>query len=59
MTDEPTVLHPVVRELEQEAIRLYRAKHPDAPPWQELSDQTRTMWVAHAEQAKKESRDEQ
>jgi hypothetical protein len=49
MSDEPTVLHPVVRKLEEEAIALYRAKYPDGIPWQELADITRNMWVAHAE----------
>lgn len=50
--DEPTILHPVVRKLEQEAINLYRAKHPDGPIWQELADSTRFMWVRHAEKVR-------
>lgn len=50
MTDEPLVHHPVVRALENEAIALYRAKHPDGVLWQELADSTRQMWVVHAEQ---------
>jgi hypothetical protein len=50
MADETTAMHPVVRALEQEAINLYRAKHPDGPPWQELHADTRHMLVAHAEQ---------
>lgn len=52
MTDEPLMYHPVVRALEMEAIRLYRAKHPDAPLRQELDPQTRAMWVEHAEKEK-------
>lgn len=52
MNDEPLMHHPVVRALELEAIRLYRAKHPDAPPWQDLDAATRNMWVKYAEKEK-------
>jgi hypothetical protein len=49
MTDEPLIYQPVVRALEVEAIRLYRAKYPEGPAWQDLDDSTRELWVAHAE----------
>jgi hypothetical protein len=52
--DKPTCLHPaVIRELELEAIRLYRAAYPDAPPWQDLDSSTQVLWVYHAERASK------
>lgn len=47
--DKTTVLHPVVKKLEEEAIQQYRAKHPCGPAWQELADVTRAMWVDYAE----------
>lgn len=50
ITDTPMMeLDTPVKRLEQRAIDLFRAKCPDAPPWQELHMQTRAMWVAHAE----------
>ena len=52
MADRPTTTPATpepVRKLELEAMRLYRAAHPDAPDWQELSDETRLMWVRYAE----------
>lgn len=51
LPDEPLMLHPFVRKVEQQAIDGYRAKYPDAPDWRELDHSTRTMWVAHAEAA--------
>jgi len=50
VTDEPLMQHPVVRALELEAIRLYRAKYPDGIPWQDLDPHTRSMWVKFAEE---------
>jgi hypothetical protein len=53
-SDEPVVLHPVVRKLEMEAIKLYRAAHPSGPLWQELASTTRNVWVVHAEMQRSE-----
>jgi hypothetical protein len=38
-----------VRDLELEAMRLYRTNFQAATPWHELADTTRLMWVEHAE----------
>lgn len=48
MMDNPTTTQgtpEAVRALEREAMRLYREAHPNGPPWQELIDHTRVMWV--------------
>ena len=42
------------RAVEREAIALFRAMYPDAPPWQELSDSTRHAWVMYAEKKRTE-----
>lgn len=49
-TDTPLMIHDSrAKRLEQAAIAAYRAKFPKAPPWQELSDKTRLMWVFYVE----------
>lgn len=47
--DQTTVENTVLKQLEQEAINLYRAAHPQGPAWQELHFDTRHLWVVHAE----------
>lgn len=58
MSDYPTTTTgtpDAARVMEQAAMRLYRDAHPNGPLWQELSDQTRIMWVAYAEKGAKHS----
>jgi len=48
--DEPMLnLPPLVRQLELEAIGLYRADYPTGPPWQKLDLHTQSIWVRYAE----------
>lgn len=51
MADDPLLMQAPskVRDLEQQAMRAYRAKHPDGPPWLDLAIETRGVWMAYLE----------
>lgn len=38
-----------VKDLELAAIAAYRAANPAAIPWQDLHEETRLIWMKHAE----------
>ena len=51
MADDPILLATPgrPRAIELAAMRAYRTKHPDGPPWLDLAVQTRCLWVARAD----------
>lgn len=45
-----------IRALELEAIAADRSKYPKGPPWQQLADTTRRLWVWRAERPRQGAR---
>lgn len=52
MKDEDKPVFHALREFESIVIKSYRAKYPDGPLWQDLSHETRSMWVKFIEDTK-------
>lgn len=53
MNDDPIMLTAPgrLRDIELAAMRAYRAKYPDGPPWLELAITTRGAWIDHVDAA--------
>lgn len=55
MKDDPIAMvnDSPVRRLELAAMRAYRAKYPDGPPWLDLHINSRRLWMGVTERATK------